>query len=222
MHMTRGWTTLRLSVVALGLCAVTNRGVQADAILTPATTVKSDMTYSTAGSIGTTGISGPNVISFVPESSGTITTPSAFSLGTFVVGYLPPGQMTSYDHTPFSISYTAEKVNDQLPSANETPITIRGFLNGTVTGPSQSDVVATFSPIDKPTFLTGAYLNSLSVLDPQVSLVPSTTNFGRTTAQGHLRVSAAPVPEPSTAALFVVAIAGLGLRHRLRRRGAAC
>jgi hypothetical protein len=215
MRMTRGWAGLRTAVVSLGFCAAITPGLRAAAI--DNTSLATTVTFTTAGSIGTTGITGPNVISFVPESSGTVNTPSAFSLGTFVVGFLPEGTTTTYDHTPFTITYTAKKINDTTPGPNETPITVSGFLNGSITGPSQSDVVATFSPIAKPSFLTGQYRNALSVLQPEVSLVPSTTNSGRTTAQGFLRVSAAPVPEPTTAALFVAAIAGLGLRARLRR-----
>jgi hypothetical protein len=232
MLRSRGWAGLRWTVATVGLCALMARGAVADAIdttsdveLTATETegpsVRSDMSYSTSGSIGLTGISGPNVISFVPEASGAFTSPSAFSLGTFVVGYLPPGVVTSYDHTPFSITYSALKVNGVEPDPNQSPITVTGFLNGSVTGPTQSDVVATFSPIANPTFLTGEFVNKLSVLDPQVSLVPSTTNGGRTTAQGHLRVSAAPVPEPATIALFGTLAVGLGLRRRLRARAAA-
>lgn len=238
MRKTRVWAGLRLSVASLGLCTAMGRGLVADSIDSTATAndaevlaattstpapapLKVETTFATSGSIGTTGITGPNVISFVPESGGTINTPSAFSLGTFVVGYLPPGAMTTYDHTPFSITYTAQKVNGVEPGPGDAPVTITGILNGTVTGPSQSDVVATFNPISKPSFLAGDYLSTLTVLDPQVSLVPSTTNFGRTTAQGHLKVTAAPVPEPTAVALFLTTIAGLGLRRRFGRKGDA-
>ncbi len=94
-----------------------------------------------------------------------------------------------------------------------------------MSGPDQSNVVATFDPISKPNFTTGGFGNTLSVLDPQVSLVPSTTNSGQTTAQAHLAVVAAPsssnqVPEPATIAFFLTTIAGLGLRHRFRRLAA--
>lgn len=216
------WAGLRWAIATLGLCALMSRGAAADAIDTTATpstpSLQTDMLYSTSGSIGTTGITGPNVISFIPEAAGAFTSPSAFSLGTFVVGYLPPGVSTTYDHTPFTLNYTTMKVNGTEPTNNGTPITITGFLNGTIVGPTQSSVVATFSPISNPSFVTGDFLNNLSVLDAQVSLVPSTTNGGRTTAQGHLRVSAAPVPEPATIAVFATTLVGLTLRRRFTRR----
>lgn len=221
MRTKHGWAGLRLAVISLGLCASMTSGLSASPI---ESSLASLMQFGTSGSIGTTGITGPNVISYVPVSSGSFTTPSAFSLGTFVVGYQPQGTTTSYDHTPFAITYTAQKVNGTVPTPNETPVTVTGFLNGSVSGPDQSNVVATFNPISNPNFLTGAYSNTLSVLDPQVSLVPSTTNNGQTTAQAHLAVVAAPdssqtqVPEPATIAFFLTTIAGLGLRHRLLRR----
>lgn len=227
MLRSRGWAGLRWALASVSLCTLMTRAATADAIdstleataiTAPSDAVKSDMVYGTSGSIGMTGITGPNVISFVPEASGAFTSPSAFSLGTFVVGYLPPGQTTTYNHTPFAITYAALKVNGNEPTPNQSPITVTGFLNGTVTGPTQSDVVATFSPVAKPTFLTGDYVNKLSVLDPQVSLVPSTTNGGRTTAQAYIQVSAAPIPEPTTIALFATTLVGLGLRRRLVRR----
>ena len=224
MLRSRGWAGLRWTVATVGFCALMARGAAADTMGTTTTTttatpsVPSTMTYSTSGSIGMTGVNGPNVISFIPEASGSFTTPSAFSLGTFVVGYLPPGVTTSYNNTPFSITYTATSVNGSTPTLNQTPTTITGFLNGSVTGNSQSDVVATFNPVSGGNFLTGSYINSLSVLDPQESLVPSTTNNGQTTTQAHLTVSpGAPIPEPTTIALFTTAIVGVGLRHRFRR-----
>jgi hypothetical protein len=215
---------LRTAVLALGLGAAMTSGLSASP---SESSLNSLMQYGTSGSIDSTGIEGPNVISFVPVTSGSFTTPSALSLGTFVVGYQPAQTTTTYDHTPFSITYTAQKVNGEVPDPNGTPTTITGFLNGKVTGPDQSSVVATFDPIEKPNFLTGDYANTLSVLDPQVSLVPSTTNSGQTTAQAHLEVVAAPsgsggnqVPEPATVAFFLATIAGLGVRHRMVRRGA--
>ena len=81
-----------------------------------------------------------------------------------------------------------------------------------------------FDPITTEEFRTGAYLNTISILSPNVSLVPSTTNGGRTTAQARLVSQLSPVPppvpEPATLTIFVAAIAGLGLRRRLRARGA--
>ena len=242
MHTTSKRAGWRSAIGTFGLVLATAGGLHADAIdgmttdadLSATTNVvdgevqttavvttpvaNSVMQYGTSGSIGNTGITGPNVISFVPEQSGTVTTPSAFSLGTFVVGFLPPGQQTTYTNTPFSITYGTQMVNGVEPNPNESPVTVTGVLNGSVFGPSQSDVTASFKKMDKPSFLTGNYLNTLSVLDPKIALVPSTTNFGRTTAQGSLQVAPAPVPEPSTIALFVAAIAGFGLRRRHARR----
>lgn len=226
-----GWAGLRWTLATLALGTVMARGAaadvidsaaaQAEAAAAAAAPVVTDMMYATSGSIGMTGVTGANVISFIPEAASAFSTPSAFSLGTFVVGYLPPGAKTTYDKTPFTITYTALKLNGKEPTKNETPITISGFLNGTVAGPSTSSVVATFSPISDPRFNLDDYVNRISVLDPQVALVPSTTNGGRTTAQAHLRVVAAPIPEPTTIALFATTLVGLGLRRRFTRRNAA-
>ncbi len=225
------WAVLRSTVASLGVCALMAHSAGAstidttsttDATTTAATTapisVPSSMNYATSGSIGLTGITGPNVISFIPEVSGAFTTPSAFSLGSFVVGYLPSGISTTYNQTPFSLTYTTLNVDGTSPTPNESPITITGFLNGTIAGSSQSGVVATFDPIKYSSFLTGSFINNLSVLDPQVSLVPSTTNGGRTTAQAHLTTSPGPpIPEPTTIALFATAIVGFGLKKRFGR-----
>jgi hypothetical protein len=60
----------------------------------------------------------------------------------------------------------------------------------------------------------------LGILDSPLSLVPSTTNDGQTSAQASLMTTfnGTPIPEPTSIALFLTTIAGLGIRHRLRAR----
>jgi hypothetical protein len=175
--------------------------------------------YGTSGTIGLTGITGANVISFNSVASGSFLAPSAFGLGEFLVSALPVGVSTTYENTPFEINYIAQKVNGIVPDNNETPIKITGVLNGTVTGPNQSSVVATFDPIGSSEFRTGDFLNQLAI-SGSVLLVPSSNNGGRTTAQATLIANSSPIPEPATIAIFATAAAGFGLHRRVRgRRG---
>lgn len=208
MHTTRGWTGLRAAAVALALAAGFASAAQAEPLIS----------YSTSGTIGLTGISGPNVISFNSVLTGAYTAPSSFSLGEFLVAPLNDGITTSYTNTPFTITYLTTQVDGATPDPNETPITITGFLQGTINGSSQSDVVATFNPITTANFRTSELINNLTILDAAVSLVPSSTNLGRTTAQARNVVAPAPIPEPATIALFLTAITGAGLQRRARAR----
>jgi hypothetical protein len=214
MHMTRGWTGLRNVAVALILGAAFGSAVEAAPIIN----------YSTSGTVGLTGITGPNVISFNSVAIGEYDAPSSLSLGEFLVAPLAPGVSVTYDHTPFSITYLTNSVDGTPPVPNESPITINGFLSGTVTGAGRSDVVATFNPLETSNFQTGSYLNSMKILDAAVSLVPSSTNGGRTTAQGRNVVQLAPtpnIPEPASIVVFLTAATGIGLRRRGRAGKAA-
>ena len=108
-----------------------------------------------------------------------------------------------------------------------------GVLNGTLSGPNQSNVTATFGTFDSSgnftpysatnntvNFSTGLYNNSLTLPVGAISIVPSTTNDGVTTLQATLtNVSVAPAaaPEPSTIVLFAATVVGLGFRQRLRK-----
>jgi len=182
------------------------------------------MNYTTSGSIDSSGVSGPGVISFIPISTNQFNAPSAFSLGDFQVPALPDGQTTTYANTPFHITYLANTVNGVAPDPNQTPIQVSGVLNGTITGGNQSDVVAKFDPLSTPTFVTGNYTNTLSFTDNPLSLVPSTTNNGKTSAQARIDTvfnPGNPIPEPTSIALFLTTLAGLGVRHRVRARRAA-
>lgn len=214
MRNSRGWTGPRMAAVALALGLMA--APTAPAATLPPTSVND---YGTSGTVkpSTSTVSGTNVISFNSVASGSFLAPSAFSLGEFLVSELPVGVSTTYTNTPFEINYIAQKVNGEVPANNQTPLKITGVLNGTVTGPNQSSVVATFDPIPSSEFRTGDYLNKLAI-SGSVLLVPSSNNGGRTTAQATLTASASPVPEPTTLAVFAAAIAGYGLRRRMRGR----
>ncbi len=209
MRSKRGWAGLRTAAIALSLAAVFGSAAGADTI----------MSFSTSGAVDSTGVTGPGVISFDSVASGAFNAPSSFSLGSFQVAGLPPGQSTTYTNTPFHITYVTNMINGDAPGSVNNPLVVSGVLNGTITGSSQSDVVATFSPISTPTFAVGNYENTLSISETALSLVPSTTNGGLTTAQASLTTLEIThgIPEPSTMALFAFATAGLAVRHRLRK-----
>ena len=221
MRVRRNWAVLRTAVLAMGVAAISSASVQASTIsggLSPL------LTYDTLDStIGATGVTGTPAIKFVPVTGVSYLSPSNLSFGSFQVQANPDGQSTTYVNTPFTIKFTADSVNGQMVNPNDTPITIAGVLNGTITGANQSSVVATFSAPSKTVFQTGLYSNTLAPLDSPLRIAPSTS--GPTTAQGAITATTitAPVPEPSTIAVFAVMLAGLGLRQRgvLRRRNSA-
>ena len=211
MHMTRGWTGFRAAVLALGLLAWNAPRATADDILT----------YSTSGAIETTGISGAgNVTSFVPVTASQVDTASNLSLGYFQMAALPAGESTTYTNTPFTLTFVPTAFDGT--QITDPPITVTGHLNGTVSGPYQSSVQATLDPISSPSFAVPNGMSTLSLLDnSQTLLVPSSVNNGQTTYQASVTtnvINPQPAPEPSTIALFVSMVGGLGLRHLVQKR----
>jgi len=216
MRMTKGWTGLRTAVIALGLLAWS--APRADA--SPATAKPSNLLeYSVAGAISPTGITGDNVVSFVPVQKALIDPSSNVPLGSFQVAPLPDGQMTTYTNTPFSLTVVPTAFNGT--TLTESPITLSGTLNGTLTGAYQSSVQVMFNPLTHNGFsLTSGSSSTLNLLpNDQKLLVPSSAG-GITTLEGQIASTGLPTtaPEPSTIALFLSTVGGLGLRKYVQAR----
>ncbi len=241
MRRTRGWTKLGSLAVALGLVAMAAGGARADSMSSSDSATSTLLAYDTVNStIGTSGVTvtgtstNTPAISFVPLTGGTFLSPSSLALGVFQAQALPAGTSVTYNNTPFDIKFNVDGVNGISNfQPNGTPIDITGELNGTIAA-NQSSVKATFdapsaavaAPGDPTSFAfaTGLYTNTLKLSDNPITIVPSTSNNGMSTAQAVLTTqvaATAPVPEPSTIVLFAATIAGLGFRHRLRRIGIA-
>jgi hypothetical protein len=218
MHRIQGWTGLRAAVIALGLVAWTATGATAAPLF-----------YTTSGQVDTTtGVSGTNVISFVPLSAGNSvdlsTGQTNVGLGNFVISPLANGLTTTYSNTPIQISFQPQSYGSTSVGA-DAPVVVQGVLSGTVYGPSSSTVIATFNPPSPSTFSLGSGngTGEFSLPTSTLLLAPSTSNSGTTSAQGLVTLSAPPpVPEPSTIALFLTTVGGLGLRRYIlsRRRPA--
>jgi len=212
MQMTQGWNRLRNVAIALGLFALTGSIAKADGILT----------YSTSGFVqGTTGVTGTNAITYSAINDASVDTTSNLPLGAFQVAALGPNQSTIYNNTPFSFTLIPAGYNG-APLADFSPLTVTGVLNGTLSGDSKSNVIATFNPIPSDTFKLGDATSTLAGLPNQILLVPASAG-GTTTLEGAIATVGtvnpqAPVPEPSTIALFLSTVGGLALRRFVMKR----
>ncbi len=185
-------------------------------------------TYSTTGTIGTTGITGPPDVSFQGVSDGTLTTGQPFSLGQFVVTTPSGGGTTTYSWTPFQIEFTVTGSSGDPSLPKATPVTLSGVLE-TEDGSGQTLVRAYFlstnptvgigtAPPQAFAFWTtqgGSIAYSLYPTSTAVILDPTGQNGNAFPAQAQLDAYSAP--EPSALATFVAAAIALVMRSRFGR-----
>jgi hypothetical protein len=215
MRKTKGWLGLRTAVIALGLVAWTTTGAKA-----------APLTYTTSGQITpTAGVTGTNVISYVPLSTNNTVDlgygPTNVGLGNFVITPLAAGTTTTYKDTPFQISFLPASYNGTTVGSDQT-VKLTGVLNGVVSGPSSSTVHATFDPVPNALISFDSKNSAkFSLPDAPLWLSPSTSNGGLTSAQGLVTPNlqdGVPAPEPSTIALLLTTVGGLGLRRYVLAR----
>jgi hypothetical protein len=142
-------------------------------------------------------------------------TPGSLALGSFDAEALISGSLT-YTNLPFYINVTFSSQGSSGVTYPE--LAIQGVLNGTTTGSSSSDVIATVTSVQ--TVGTGALPFPISsfVLGPQM-LAPSSVNGGQTALVANIEPAA--VPEPTAMAMMSL-LAGWGVyRLLLRRRNSA-
>jgi hypothetical protein len=204
-------------------------GISVLAGIAQAAPMQADFTYQTIGVVGLASGSDGVPISFHGIDSGSSPSSTPFSLGDFEIGALPQGYGTKAVDLPFTIIFRINTVDGATPQINETPALIKGWLTGTLSDTGQSQVRAIFDSgpqvLDPkyfdhrmaPPFRTGDLMTTLNLDLTSDVLGISTANGGRTTIPAWLDV--APIPEPSSVALFLLStVAVLVARRRGRSK----
>lgn len=199
-----------------------NQGIASASSSDPSPTVN----YSTYGSIG--GGSGSFAGIGFSGTSGLATAPGSLVFGSFTNanGPLPEGSEISFKNVPFTINLTVTTPVDAPNWASQT-FTITGLLNGALSGPNLSSLVATVTSTTESSYYNARLLDpsGLSVLPQAIGWGGQNGSTGYTTMAGYLApgsIHYGAIPEPTSALVFAAAgFAGLMIRGRLRLRAKA-
>ena len=180
--------------------------------LLSATALGSPITFTqqTSGWVGT---SNTGVVTLNPTPTTTpLVAPGPLTLGSFFVQGQPDGVTVNYNNVPFRIFTNMQAVGTSQPT--NLYLTINGVLNGSITGSTHSDLVATITSTTPSSVGTELYPASLIQYSGPVTLAPN----GTTTLTAVLPTPfTITTPEPATLAIFGAAFAGM-LALRTRRR----
>jgi hypothetical protein len=185
----------------LGLMAAGWTAGRAEAAATTAPTY----TYSTVGSVDPSSEGIYNLVYFNGLNNSTVTPPDTINLGQFVVSSLAKTTDATYNNTPFQIIASV---------GGDASARISGMINGSV-GPdvSSPSLTATISSVSQ--YGNNPLPFTLNVPTGTASAMTLALTDGTSPAPTGV-VAPAAIPEPSSIAVFTVALGGLGLWHRRR------
>jgi hypothetical protein len=225
MSMTSRRSCLRVWVAIAAL------GAWCDTV--SASALKASVTYSTTGTIGPEG-SGPAGASpalpviFHGVQDGSFTPSTSFPLGSFEVVPQPAGGGTRNVLLPFTIAYRTGTVFGGTPIVNESPVTIHGWIGGSIDDSGTASLRAFFdqgpqptdpkyySPNPAPPFRTDGWINTISVNGTKETLALADAAGGPTPIVASIEM--VQVPEPGSLVLFTAIALVSACRPRTRRR----
>ena len=184
-----------------------------------ASPIQTTMTYTTTGTVGTTGVTGTGSVSFQGVEFGILDTGVHFNFGSFVVAPSANDSVTTYVDTPFSIAFKVLDVNGENPTVNDTPVVLKGLLNGTASASLAASNLSVYFyaqpvPIDQG-FPYSASTDPFRIGDQMGYLSLNNVQLGGAPIQAELN-TVQSVPEPSAIAIFASAVAFLAIQRRSR------
>jgi PEP-CTERM motif len=200
----------------------------------PATAPRAEAAAVQSYSDQTSGtISGTNTgpITFNPQLyPSQFTTPGTIVIGAFVTNPLPATATLTYNNTPFMIDLNVGATAGFQYygvgygyNPNTYQYQISGVLNGSIGGDGTSSMIATVTSITgsgSGLATTPPFPIADLVISPQGIAAPIGSTEGYTTFTGQVLVAGlpSPAPEPSTIAVFGLALAGWACRTRSKAR----